>query len=454
MLKTISKKLEFLKIPDSIYERIKSSVFWYFVAMVFSQGSTFLINIAVARITGIVHFGEYAIVLNTLMMVSGLAQLSIGYTATKYVSEFRSSDKVKTGKIIGVCSIFSIITSFVALVCLLFFDGFIAQVVLKNPSLENFLLFGAGFLFFSSFNGYQMGTLSGFEAFKRLAFAGIISGIIAFGLVFAGAYWFGIKGAVLMLSFSAAIRCLVHYWHLRKILTINQIKATYSGLTGEKGILTRFAVPATLAGYLSIVSSWGGNAILTRQNGGLIEMALFAAANNFRILTLFIPNVLHSVSMTVLNHIKGSDTDANYRKLIKWNIMAIFAVALICAVIVSFFSKNLLGLFGKDFSSSYIVFIVLLLSTIPESLGFGLCQNLVVDERMWQSLWFISIPRASIYLLLAFFWVPGNGAIGLAWAYWVVSILVVGMAFYLFNKNSVLKSKTDISIPMSEISTD
>jgi O-antigen/teichoic acid export membrane protein len=442
MLKTISKKWDSIRISDSIYERIKFSVFWYFVATVFNQGSTFLINIAVARITGIVHFGEYAIVLNTLMVVSGLAQLSIGYTATKYVSEFRTSDKVKTGKIIGVCSIFSIITSLVALACLLLFSNFIARLVLKTPSLENLLFLGAGFFFFSSFIGYQMGALSGFEAFKRLASAGIISGIIAFGLVFAGAYWFGVKGAVLMLSFSAAIRCLVHYWHLRKILMINQIKATYSGLAGEKGILTRFAVPATLAGYLTIVSSWGGNAILTRQNNGLVEMAFFAAASNFRVLILFIPNILHSVSMTILNHIKGSDTEANYKRLIKWNIAVIFAAALICAVIVSFFSKNLLGLFGKEFSSSYIVFIVLLLSTIPESLGVGLCQNLVVNEKMWQSLWFISIPRESLYLLLAFCLIPGKGAVGLAWAYWIVSIFVAGMAFYLFQKNSVLKSKT------------
>ena len=82
--------------------RLITGVGWNLVATVFNQGSTFVIAILAARILGRLAFGEYAMVVSTLVTVTGFAQLATGYTASECVEEFRSSDKVRTGRSPGV----------------------------------------------------------------------------------------------------------------------------------------------------------------------------------------------------------------------------------------------------------------------------------------------------------------------------------------------------------------
>ena len=50
---------------------------------------------------------------------------------------------------------------------------------------------------------------------------------------------------------------------------------------------------------------WLANSFLVRQPGGYGEMALYSAANNLRILVLFLPNVMNSVGLSVLNNEKA-----------------------------------------------------------------------------------------------------------------------------------------------------
>ena len=85
--------------------RIISGVGWSTVGAVFTYGSTFIVNIIIANIIGKNVFGEYSIIRNTLLTLSSIAKVAAGITATKHIAEYRSTNKEKAGRILGLCSL-------------------------------------------------------------------------------------------------------------------------------------------------------------------------------------------------------------------------------------------------------------------------------------------------------------------------------------------------------------
>ena len=199
------------------------------IAVAFNQGSTLIANIVVARILMQQSFGEYSMVQATLLTMATLSQLATGYTAAKYIAEYRSVDPARAGRIMGVCAIVSGVMAGVGTLLLVAMAPWLAGTMLKAPQLASALVIGAGFLLFSSINGYQTGALSGLEAYSSLAKAGVVSGMVAIAAIFLGAWWGGLNGALLGLSVSALFRCGIHYIFLRVESCMHGIRPQYRG---------------------------------------------------------------------------------------------------------------------------------------------------------------------------------------------------------------------------------
>ena len=299
------------------------------IAVAFNQGSTLIANIIVARILMKQGFGQYAMVQSTLLTVATLSQLATGYTASKYVAEYRSIDPERTGRLMGLCMLVSALMAGVGMILLIAMSPWLAESMIKAPHLATSLIIGSGYLFFSSINGYQTGALSGLEAYRSLAKAGVVSGIVAVATISLGAWWGGLNGTLIGLSISAFVRCAIHNRWLRLESRVHGIKPQYHGSLGqEKSIIFKFALPAAIAGYYSMPMIWLANSFLVRQSGGYGEMALFSAANNIRILVLFLPNVMNSVGLSVLNNEKAKGDMSHYNQVFRSNVLYIFLVSL------------------------------------------------------------------------------------------------------------------------------
>jgi O-antigen/teichoic acid export membrane protein len=122
----LTKPLAQAASPSSLHSRFQTGVAFNLVGTFFNQGSTFVVNIVVANLLGRQIFGEYAIVQNTLVAVSVFVQLGIGYVATKYVAELRSTDRERTGRILGMLCGFSTILAGIASLTLLFLSRWLA----------------------------------------------------------------------------------------------------------------------------------------------------------------------------------------------------------------------------------------------------------------------------------------------------------------------------------------
>lgn len=412
-------------------ERLAKGTVLNLIAVGFNQGSTLIVNIVIARILLRQAFGEYAMVYCTLLTASALSQLAMGYTASKYISEYRSKNLKRAGQIMGMCANVSVKMASVATLVLLIASPWLAATVLKAPHLTFALVLGSGFLFFSAINGYQTGALSGLEAFGGLAKAGVVSGLASVAAISCGALWSGLNGALLGLSISAFIRYIISGRQLRLESAKHGIKPQFYGsIFNERAIVLGFALPAAVAGYYTMPMIWLANSFLIRQPGGYGEMALYSAASYFRILVLFLPSVFNSVGLSVLNNEKAKGEVATFNRLFRSNVRNIFLVASCTAFIMAISGRSIMHLFGKDFESGHLILLLLLACGVLDSLSMALYQYIQVHAKIWLSFFAINIPRDTGLVLAAYFLVQEYGGLGLAAAFFGSAFL--GLLLHLF----------------------
>jgi O-antigen/teichoic acid export membrane protein len=155
-------------------------------------------------------------------------------------------------------------------------------------------------------------------------------------------------------------------------------------------------------------------------------MALFAAANSLRILVLFVPSILNNVSLSLLNHQRGAGDESRYRRLFWVTLGLTASLVAVSGLAVVIGGSWLLGIFGHDFRAGYSTLVILMLSTMPETLSIAMLQILQSRERMWLSFLGFVLPSYVALVVLARLLTPTLGAQGLAWSY--LAAMTVAMA--------------------------
>jgi len=412
----------------SLRSRFQTGIAYNAIGAAFNQGSTFAVNIIVANLLGRQVFGEYAMIQSTLVTLALIAQLAAGYTATKYVAEFRSTDPQRAGRILGMLTVFSATVAGIAALALFAVSGWLAGSVLKAPALGTALAIGSGVLLFTVLNGLLMGALAGLESYRALARALVWSGLAYLAICTGLAWWGGLIGAVAGLALSGLFQFVFLGAALRRECSLQGIKIHYAGFDQERSILLKFALPGALSGFTGMPALWLASAFLVRQPNGYSQMAIYSASFSLMTAVLFLPNIANNVGMSLINYHKGAGEEAGYRQAFWINLVVSTTIVILGACILAVFGPNLLRLFGKDFNDGYPVLLVLLLATIVQGLGIAMYQIIQSQAKMWLSFFAVALPRDAMLVSLAYFLVPHNGAIGLGTAYalaWAMALVAI-----------------------------
>jgi O-antigen/teichoic acid export membrane protein len=401
----------------SLRSRLQRGITWNLVGTILGQAGTFSANIILARVLGRAIFGEFALIQNTLLTLAGVAQMATGYTASKYVAEYRVVDKPKTGRILGICTIVSLVTAALATVGLILFAPLLASYTLKAPHLAHALMISAGFVFLSVMIGFQLGALAGLENYESVAKSIAINGAGYLLLCSLAAHEWGMIGALVGMAAAALVQSVVLRFYLAEECSRQGITVQYRGLKQERIIFFKFALPAALSGFISMPTLWLANAALVRQPNGFSQMALYGVSSSLKSLVLFLPNVINGVSVSLINNQRGLGDGAGYRKVFWSNIALTVGATTIAAAGLTLLGPWLLEIFGPGFREGYPVLLVLLFSAIPETLATGVYQRIQSHERMWLSLLVIVIPRSITMIVTALLLSPIYGAVGLGLAY-------------------------------------
>lgn len=399
----------------SLRQRVLKGVLWSGGLSLALQAPNFLLGMFLARILGKETFGEWGIIQNTIGSISNVAQLALAITATKYVAELRHADPKRVGSILGLCSFVTLVTAGIASLGLLVSAPFLAASVFHAPHLTLAVRVSIAYLFFLTINGYQIGALSGLEAFRRLATIGGFYGAATLVTVLVAARLFGLDGAVLAMSACAAANWFFHHVHLKRYCASHGIEVHYRHLARELPVLTSFALPATLAGVASSAGVWLSNVTLVRVPHGYEEMAVLTAGMSFRSVILFAPSVISRVSMPLLVNLFGNRDHDEYQRGFLQNIWALTGFAVIAAIPLSLLAPYLLVAFGRSFVNGASTVVVLSVAAVLEVSALAFYQQVFTSGWMWWGLCIV-VVRSALLVGLAAALTPRLGALGVAWA--------------------------------------
>lgn len=423
--------------------RFGHGVFWNLVGTGFAQGSVFLTAIILARILGKEVFGELGMIQSTLLTLTSIAQVSTGLVATKYVAEFRDADKARAGRVLGLCSVLTLVTGFVATVLLGVTAPLMAEHVLAAPHLAVSLSIAATFVLFAVMNGYQIGALAGLESYKSISIYGALLGAAHLAVCGLGAALWGLHGALGGMAVSALLRWAVYAVVLRREIGKQGITIQRRAGSREREILYRFALPAALSGLTAMPAIWLGNAFLVQQPNGYAEMGIYSAATNLRTIVLFLPILFNGVSISLINSHKGQKNSGSYKAAYLLNLKLTIVTAVIGSALMWMGGQWALRLFGSDFVSRNVAAMILLMSisVVFEAIGIAVYQLIQSHEKMWWSFFAIALPRDMLIVVAAYFLTQSYGSAGLAGAYTLGCLLAlmvkVGLSYKMNLHNRV-----------------
>jgi O-antigen/teichoic acid export membrane protein len=345
-----------------------------------------------------------------------LAGLGLGITATKYVSELRRLDPLRTGRILALSAAAAFISGSVITLVVILLAPYLAQHVLVAPQLAGPLAVGAGLVLFGALNGAQTGALAGFEAFPTIARVNIYGGLASFPLIVLAASRGGLQGAIWGSVGALAVNWALNHRALRQECAKAGVSLQFVHCSRELSVLHRFSLPAFLGSILVVSAIWACNAMLARQPQGYAELGLYAAADKWRVLIVFVPTHVFAMVMPVLSNLHGEGDGAAFQKVFKANLQLNGSLALVAAVLIAVFAGPLMRVYGNAFRGGRVVLLELAISAIAEVFNGILGLALVAAHKMW---WRFGFAVLFVVLLVGLAWVliPRRGASGLAAAY-------------------------------------
>src|SRR6516164_6532335 len=209
-------KAALLEPEGTLRGRFVVGAFWSVAGAMISRGFLLAASVVCARFLGKEGFGTLGMIQSTAGMFGILAGLGLGITATKYVSELRRLDPLRTGRVLALSAAAAFVSGSVVTVAVILLAPYLAQYVLAAPQLAGPLAIGAGLVFFGALTGAQTGALAGFEAFQTIARVNIYAGLVSFPLIVLGVWRGGLKGATWGSVGALAINWALSHRALRK----------------------------------------------------------------------------------------------------------------------------------------------------------------------------------------------------------------------------------------------
>ncbi len=412
--------------------RLARGVFWSMAGAVISRGLMLVATVCVARLLGKTVYGELGMIQSTVGMFGVFAGFGLGLTATKHVAEFRKSDPLRAGRILGLSGVVAIVSGGLIALGVLLSAPWLAEHTINAPHLSGPLRIGALILFISALNGAQTGALSGFEAFKTIARVNLLVGLLSFPMLIAGAWFGGLTGTVWAIAINLVFNWLLNHLAVRKEAARHGVPFRFTGCGQEWSVLWRFSLPAVLAAVLVGPVNWSCRALLVNQPGGYGEMGIYSVAYQWLGAILFLPGMLSQVALPLLSDLSGASTVRQYRKVLRTNILLSGSAALAVVLPLALVAHAVMLAYGPDYEEGADILRLLALTAVLISVNNIVGSAIISRGKMWVGfafnvMWAVVLVTATAILLHL-----GYGAFGLACAMLIAyAFHTVWQALYL-----------------------
>lgn len=379
----------------SIVERIKRSnlvkdSFWALLGSVLGKGLSLLAGILVARFLGKEMYGQYGLLKNTLLNIAVFSTLGLGYTGTRFIAKSIDSG---VSRLIRLIYLITLIASSIMALLVFAFSSQLAFFI-KAPALDGALRLTAVIIVFNAINTTQIGILSGFKAFKRIARNNIYAGVVTF--LFSGlfSYFWALDGALWALFISTCFNVIINYISVNHFRIVSDNRNTENNHIQTKEIIS-FSIPIALQESMyTVVHFLSSYLLITYADYG--ELGITSAAAQWSGMLLFIPGVLKNV---MLSYFSSSNSTISLRKkMIIINGVSTFGPWLVVAALSSFIAS----FYGETFNNLNVVLIITCLSAVFSSISSVIVYEFISEGRNW-AMFCLRLIRDGASLLIAWF---------------------------------------------------
>jgi O-antigen/teichoic acid export membrane protein len=406
---------------NSLIDRIKSSplisrlvhgAFWSVLGAVLARALGLATWMVVARILGTRAFGELGIVQNTFGLLQNLSLLGLGIMATKYVAQYRASEKQRAGRVVGLSVLLAAGSGLLMGIGVVLAAPWIASRVLGAPQLTVLLQIGGILIVAAAVGGVLEGALAGFEAFKPLAILGLVGGLVSLPLFVWAAWAAGLEGLVWSMVGVALLMLGLNYWVLHRTARREQCAVTFSGVRQELRAIFNFGLPVFLSGQVFFLAEWLGSWLLIRMPSGFDELGVYSAAVRWQQAVLFIPLYLSRAVFPGLTDRYASGDYSRFKRLLKYYTLACTGVAVVCAIALSLLSKLVMSGYGPEFTEGWPVLVIASVSMVFLPLRWAIQMIYRSIGAAWYEL-FLSVAWA-VLMLIGMLVLHGRGSLRLA----------------------------------------
>ncbi|HEX8847114.1 MAG TPA: oligosaccharide flippase family protein [Pyrinomonadaceae bacterium] len=385
------------------------------VAVALERGFGFFANLLAARIAGPQSFGAYSVVLATTGTVANYAGAGIGSTANRFSGQYPIASKGYR-RFLRAIMLVSICSALLGAGLMLVGAGPFARGLLRNEALVGVLriaAFSAGALILLE---CCRGLLIGQQKFQALLLLSVISGagllLVLPNAARIGA-WAMIAGQA-SVALVAVAACALFSRRLGMIPARDEAEAGQG--PGVNSIL-KFGL-VQLGAVIGInIASWWLASLVARADATLVQMGMFAVANQFRGLASIMPGMLAQVTYPLLTSESGRYYGGPDRVVLVNTFLATSLTLTLAGAAIILLPWILPSLYGASYSGAEVPS-ALLLATAISHMGGTAAANRVSIVNL-RALGVINGAWAMVVVLLGIWLVPLAGATGAAVAFFV-----------------------------------
>lgn len=405
-----------------ILHKVISGGSWSLVGGVFALVFGLISVVLVARGLGVEAYGELGMLQSTIGMLAILATFGLGLTLTKHIAQYENSDSEKARKIYALTSLFSLCTGLLLCGLTILLAQYLAADVLEASHLVLPLIVFSPVLILDAWQGVQLGTLSGFQLFRTIAFIEMLRATCQCTVVVLGAYQWGLMGAVAGLLLTRLIVGFITTWAVYRAFTERSIAYSFTGFWEQAAVLRSFSLPAALSGLAVAPVMWICNTLVVRESGGFAALGIYNAANQ---IVTAITVLGESLAKPLLPMLSASSGRGDFMRLL--NILMPWAIGSLAVVPLLVFPGIVGNVLGEGYSGEIfeqtlaVVLIVVCLQLYMRGVG----REVVARNLVWFNFWSNAFWAVVVLLLASF--LAKYGSVGLALSYligYAVNLLV------------------------------
>lgn len=398
---------------SDLARRMFHGAFWSFSGTAMGKLCLLVAGVLCAHLLKQEVFGQLGMIRSTLNIFIVFGASGIGVTATKLISTYRTNDIPRLLRMTRLTFRLAWMMALVLMVFCFVLARPITRHILHAEHLTFELQIASVLLLFSILYGVQNGVLTGLEQFKIMARNTFVGSLLEAVLMVAGAYFWGLTGAIVGLGIGLGALFWVNQLSIKKHYAqyvVGEMQPMHT--PNDWSMLLNDCIPATLSALMVTPTFWGIRTILL-QHDGYNSLALFEAADQWKVMMLFIPTAISQIVLPILTSIRQQRQQ--FRHVLLANIALIVGISSMITLLVLLLGGPIMQLYGKGFSDK-MPLVYLALSNIFSAYSNIIEMSIYSKNKMWQA--FVINLFWAIVLLVSAYWLVERGlnATGIALA--------------------------------------